>query len=161
MKRLLQFTIITCGFMAFAARAGAQTGYFDPQLEPLAIRKDSVTQLLVSEYTLARSIKARMGPGSKVLRVYKDRNPSGEEWLMAEGMFYHDQQQPFVVAIPLVPDQQHRLLYAGAQALVCSTPGCNNCSIQNGICVGCCTTATGHSTVLQTPLLRISLTLEE
>lgn len=161
MKHFYFFSLMLVAAAAFPACLRAQTGFFDPQKEALAIRKDSVTQLLVSEYLLAKSIKARMGPGCSVLRVYKDRNAAGADWLMAEGLFYNDQQQPFVMALPLIPDSQNHLLYAGTQALVCSTPGCNNCSIQNGNCVGCCTTASGQSTVLQSPLIKIALSLEE
>ena len=148
--------------MVFAQTNGKPTPFFDPQTDALAIKKDSVIQLLVSEYALAKSASARLGAGYSVSRMYKDYDTlNGPLTLIIEGRFDNDRRRPFIMAIPLIPDDRNRFYYASSQALVCSQPGCSNCSIQNGDCTGCCATNAGRGDLLPFPLLKIPISPDE
>lgn len=135
--------------------------FFDPEHDPIAIRSDTMLQLIISEYVLAKSVKARLGQDCQVTKTYKNRLPNGDETLVFEGLFLSKGRQPFTLGIVLIPDTQGRFYYTSAQAIVCSSPGCNNCSIVNGNCSGCCSSAVGSAVGLPVPLLKVPLTIDE
>ncbi|MFN0175885.1 MAG: hypothetical protein ACKVU0_14630 [Saprospiraceae bacterium] len=152
-------------FMLFSFLLTAQVkntnAFFDPQHDPVALRSDTSIQLLVSEYVLAKSVEARLGQGCQVLKTYKNRLTSGTQTLVFEGVYRTKNNQKFSLEIPLKPDAQARFYYASTQALVCSSPGCNNCSILDGNCVGCCTEAVGGAVSLPSPLAKIQTNIKE
>ena len=138
-----------------------QIHYFDPEHDPVALRSDTSLQLLVSEYILAKSVQARMGQDCQVTKISKVRSTQGAESLVFQGVWISKDRQQFTLGIPLIPDDSGRLFYASTQALVCSSPGCNNCSILNGNCTGCCLISTGSSVGLPSPLLKVSITIDQ
>lgn len=137
-----------------------QTSFFDPQNDPVAVRSDTSLQLLVSEYVLAKSVRARLGQDCQVLKIYKNRSPQGGESLLFEGVYLSKNRQRFTLSVPLLPDPQARFYFVSTQAIVCSTPGCNNCSISQGNCVGCCSNADGSAIALPNPLLKVQKSIE-
>lgn len=156
MKYILPILLILA-----SVRMSAQNPiFFDPAHDPVALRTDSTLQLLVSEYVLTKSVKARLGPDCKVLKAYKHRSPKGAESLIFEGIYLAKNGQHFTLSVPLVPDAQGRFYYTSSQSIVCSAPGCNNCSIDNGNCVGCCSDANGSAVALPTPLLKVQINIE-
>ncbi|MBC7774095.1 MAG: hypothetical protein H7246_01550 [Phycisphaerae bacterium] len=138
-----------------------QVNFFDPEHDPVALRSDTTLQLLVSEYVLVKSVKARMGQDCQILKTYKNRSPNGGENLLFEGIYLAKNRQRFTLSVSLTPDAQGRFYYASSQALVCSAPGCNNCSIANGNCVGCCSSANGNAVSLPSPLLKVQTNLDD
>jgi hypothetical protein len=164
MKHLFLLTIL---FASLHLNAQHKDGalskllFFDPEHDPVALRSDTTLQLLVSEYVLSKSVKARLGQDCEVTKTYKKRLPNGDETLVFEGLFLSKARQPFTLGIPLIPDTQGRLYYTSAQAIVCSSPGCSNCSIVNGNCSGCCSSAVGSAVGLPVPLLKVPLTIDE
>lgn len=157
--------LFLCLFLA--AQLGAQVNkgenqqspIFDPLRDPVALQQDASVQLLVSEFVLTKSLKARMGAGVQVLKTYKHRSENGTNHLVFEGLYPGG--TPFAIAIPLLPDAQERYYYPSAQAMICSSPGCNNCSILNGNCVGCCSAVNENSSVLPQPLLSVQTSIED
>ena len=157
------------GFMLVLLRLGAQNNsgnlpqanFFDPERDPVALRSDTTLQLLVSEYVLAKSVKARLGQDCQVLKIRKSQGRDGSESLLFEGVYLAKARQRFSLSVPLLPDAQGRYYYASAQAIVCSAPGCNNCSILNGNCVGCCDSASGNAVALPTSLSKVLMTIDE
>lgn len=138
----------------------AQTSpYFDPERDPVAQRTDTDFQLIVSEYVLAKSLKASMGNNCHVEKTYKDKLADGRPCLFFEGRWMQDLHH-FSIGIPLKPDAQQRLFYLESQAIVCSAPGCNNCSIYNGNCVGCCS-STSENRLSPTPLKKVQMAIDE
>ncbi len=138
-----------------------QATFFDPERDPVALRSDTSLQLLVSEYVLLKSAKTRMGQDCQILKTYKNKSPNGVESLLFEGVYLTKNRQRFTLCVPLTPDAQGRFYYVSAQALVCSAPGCNNCSIANGNCVGCCSSGNGNSVSFPSPLLKVQTNLED
>ena len=135
--------------------------FFDPEHDPIALRSDTTLQFLVSEYVLTKSVKARLGRDCQVNETHKNRLPNGNTTLVIEGVFLSKDRQRFTLGIPLLPDAKGRFYYAATQALVCSSPGCSNCSIVNGNCAGCCSSATGSESSLPFPLLKVTLNIDE
>lgn len=135
--------------------------FFDPQHDPVALRNDTSIQLLVSEYVLTKSVEARLGQGCQILKMYKNRTASRPQTIVFEGVYRAKNNQKFCLEIPLQPDAQAQFYYASTQALVCSSPGCNNCSILNGNCVGCCSEAGGGAVSLPSPLAKIQTSIKE
>lgn len=160
MKHFLSFICLLYCFCVQAQVADNCT-YFDPAKDPVAFRQDTSLQLIVSEYVLIKSVKARMGPGCRIYSIHKSLETQGAPSLIFEGVLELNNHQRFTLGIPLVPDAQQRYYYASSQALVCSSPGCNNCSILNGNCVGCCSSTSGGSIALPMPLQKIQTTIEE
>jgi hypothetical protein len=138
-----------------------QISYFNPEHDPVAIRSDTALQLLVSEYVLAKSVQARLGSDCQVAKISKVRAGNEAESLVIEGVWISKDRQHFALGIPLIPDVNGRLYYASNQALLCSSLGCNNCSIQNGHCIGCCLSSSGSSVGLPGPLLKVSITIDQ
>ena len=161
MKPLLLFFFIIIGLQLNAQVKEHTPSFFDPEHDPVAMRSDTSIQLLVSEYILAKSVKARFSQDCQVIKMYKNKLPNGGEVLVFEGVILSKSRQPFTLGVPLIPDTQGRFLYASTQALVCSAPGCSNCSIQNGNCLGCCSSSTSYASTLQVPLLKVQQTIEE
>jgi len=159
---LLLLSIVTSQQLNAQINSGShpQTNLFDPERDPVALRNDTTIQLLVSEYVLSKSVEARLGQGCQVLKTYKNRTASGAQTLVFEGVYRAKNNQKFRMEIPLKPDAQTRFYYASTQALVCSSPGCNNCSILNGNCVGCCSEA-GGAVSLPSPLAKIQTSIKE
>ncbi|MBK6995682.1 MAG: hypothetical protein IPH31_12415 [Lewinellaceae bacterium] len=143
------------------AQVNNNSAFFDPQHDPVALRSDTSIQLLVSEYVLSKSVEARLGHGCQVVKTYKNRTASGAQTLVFEGIYQAKSNQKFCLEIPLKPDAQARFYFASRQALVCSSPGCNNCSILNGNCVGCCSEAGGGAVSLPSPLAKIQTSIKE
>ncbi len=141
--------------------SGGTAHFFDPEHDPVAVRSDTTLQLLVSEYLLAKSVKARLGQSCQVLKIYKNQPSAIGETLVFEGIYGSKNRQRFTLSIPLMPDTSGRFYYASAQAIVCSAPGCNNCSILNGNCVGCCSSANGGAVSLPSPLLKVQTNIDE
>jgi hypothetical protein len=160
---LLLLLIFTCLQLSaqINPKEASQISYFDPEHDPVAIRSDNALQLLVSEYILAKSVQARLGPDCQVTKISKTQSGAGAESLVFEGIWISKVRQQFVLGIPLNPDASGRLFYASTQALVCSSPGCNNCSILNGNCTGCCLSNSGSAIGLPGPLLKVSITIDQ
>ena len=135
--------------------------FFDPERNPVALRSDSTLQLLVSEYVLIKSLKTRLGQDCQVLKTYERRMSNGAESLVFEGVYLAKNRQRFTLSIPLTPDTQQKYYFTSAQAIVCSAPGCNNCSIDHGNCIGCCATGSVDSFALPSPLSKVSLTIDK
>ncbi len=161
MKNLYLLCCILICVRLSAQVSTPQVKFFDPQNDPVALRSDTAIQLLVSEYVLFKSVEARLGQGCQVLKTYKNKTASGAQILVFEGVYQAKNQQKFTLGIPLNPDAQGRLYFASAQALVCSSPGCNNCSILDGSCVGCCSDAAGSAVSLPNPLMKIQTNIKE
>ena len=164
MKQIFLLLFLLTGLCLNAQNPGTELApchFFDPERDPLALRSDSVLLLLVSEYVLAKSVKARLGQDCQVLKISKNCLPEGQNFLLFEGLFLAKNRQEFRLSIPLVPDTQGRFYYASSQALVCSAPGCNNCSIMNGKCVGCCSSVSGSAIAIPNPLLKVTTTIDE
>ena len=147
-------------FAQFNTGNAPQHNFFDPERDPIALRSDTTLQLLVSEYILCKSVKARMGQDCQVLKTYQKKLQNGTERLIFEGIYTSKSRQHFTVSIPLKPDEQGRFYYISGQAIVCSAPGCNNCTIDQGNCVGCCS-STSNAVSLTSPLLKVQTNIEE
>jgi len=164
MKTMRHLYLLLCFFLA--AQLGAQVNHgenrqmlrFDPSQDPIALQQDASLHLLVSEFVLAKSLKARLGADVQVLKTYKYRSENGSNHLVFEGLYPGG--DPFSISIPLLPDAQERYYFPASQALICSSPGCNNCSIQNGNCVGCCS-AVNENSILPQPLLRVQISVDD
>jgi len=162
MKHIFLFLFILASFGLNAQVNDAGTiNFFDPERDPVALRSDTSLQLLVSEYVLNKAVKSRMGQGCQVQKTSKNRLINGSEYLIFEGTFGIRESQHFTLAVPLMPDALGRFYYTSAQAMVCSSPGCSNCSILNGNCVGCCSSSSSRAVSLPSPLLKVSTTIEE
>jgi hypothetical protein len=133
--------------------------FFDPEREPVAVRADSSFQLIVSEYLLAKAVAARFGAACLVSDISKKRRPDGDFFLLVKGQ-YDAKGTTFSVEIPLVPDAEGRFLHAAAEAAICSTPGCSNCSVQNGRCVGCCSLSNDAAGKLISPMIKVPATVD-
>lgn len=118
---------------------------FDPERDPVAIRTDSALLLMVSEYVLVQAVATRLGQECQVFHMTKTKLDGQPESLHFQGAFTLQARQIFSLNIPLTPDPKGQFYYASTQALLCSAPGCNNCSILNGNCVGCCVNGTASS----------------
>ncbi len=163
MKYIFQTLFLLASLRMSAQNPGGnmpQKIFFDPERDPVALRTDTTLQLLVSEYVLTKSVKARMGPNCLILKASKSRSPKGIESLLFEGIYLAKDRQRFTISVPLVPDAQGQLYYTSSQAIVCSAPGCNNCSIDNGNCVGCCSNINGSAVALPSPLLKVQINIE-
>lgn len=159
---LLFCLLISLNLQAQVAGNGTvSSNFFDPEQHPIALRSDTSLQLLVSQNVLVKSVKARMGPDCQILKMYRNRLPKGGECLVFEGIYLQKDQQRFILSVPLQPDAQGRFYYASTQALICSSPGCNNCSISNGNCVGCCSDPVNSAVVLPKPLSKIQTNVEK
>ena len=164
MKHLFLFFIL---FISLHLNAQHKEGnlsnanFFDPERDPIALRSNTTLQLLMSEYMLAKSVKARLGQDCQVLIIHKNRLHDGSESLLFEGVYLAKARQRFSLLVPLIPDAQGRYYYASAQAIICSAPGCNNCSILNGNCVGCCDSTSGTAVALPSPLSKVPMTIDE
>ena len=164
MRYCVQFFLLIACFHLHAQVEGKNnisSGYFDPARDPLAVRADTVIQLLVSESTLAKSLGARLGEDCQVLKIFHRQMPKGGVNLVLEGVLKTKGQQRFLMSVPLLPDAQSRYYYAAAQGIICSAPGCNNCSIDQGNCVGCCSDMAQGATILPAPLSKVSTTLKK
>lgn len=160
MKHTL-FLLCLLASLSLQAQVNNDVYFFDPAKDPVALRSDTTLQLLVSEYVLAKSVKARLGDGCTVSKSYKSQTKDGAEMLVFEGVYQAKGLQRFTLGIPLLPDASGRFYHASAQALICSSPGCNNCSILQGNCVGCCSEATSSSLSFPAPLSKVQTNLEE
>lgn len=149
------FLLLLLSALALRAQTNAQNAVqvFDPERDPVAIRADSALFLIVSEYVLTQAVKTRLGKECQVFYISKTNALAQPASLLFQGKMALQQEQDFTLKIPLTPDAEGRLYYASTQALICSAPGCNNCSIQNGNCVGCC--ANGTSVALPFPLGKV------
>lgn len=157
-----QFYLFCCLLLAVQLNAQINNGgktSFDPLRDPVALKQDNCVQLLVSEFVLAKSLKARIGSDASVLKTYKNCAENGSNHLVFEGQYSNGTS--FMISIPLLPDAQERYYYTSAQALICSTPGCNNCSILNGNCVGCCTAVNENNRILAQPLLSVQTSTDD
>ncbi|MFN0216694.1 MAG: hypothetical protein ACKVT2_20740 [Saprospiraceae bacterium] len=164
MKHLFLFFMLLSALGLNAQHKAANlssSNFFNPASDPIALRFDTTFQLLVSEYVLAKSVKARLGQGCQVLKIYKSRFGDGNPSLLIEGVFQDKNRQPFLLSVPLLADAHAQFYFASDQAIVCAAPGCNNCSIMNGVCVGCCDSASGTAVALPTPLSKIQMTIDE
>ena len=162
MKHALPLSFLF-GALALNAQVPASENvlYFDPLQDPVALRTDTTLQLLLSTSVLAQSVQTRLGAGTQVTRSYQTRSPKGVETLIFEGLYTNQDGQQFSLEIPLRPDATGRLWFADSAALVCSSPGCNNCSIYQGNCVGCCTSTSANASYLPAPLVKVPLTINE
>lgn len=154
------FSFCTATLFAQSKNDGVPPTFFDPQKDPIALRNDTVLHLLVSEYVLAKSVKTRLGTDYQVTKTWKSTRPD-EPMLFLEGHINTPQPHSFTLAIPLVSDVSGRFYYASSQALVCSSPGCSNCSILHGACVGCCASAVGNGLSVTSPLVKIQTSIDE
>ncbi len=157
------FLLLICllGTLPLWAQISEHSISFDPEKDPIAIRSDSSIQLVVSEFILAKSLQARMGKAYLVQKIYQITTPDGMSTLIFEGINLNKNRQKFNLGIPLNTSTFGRFYYASNQALVCSAPGCNNCSILNGNCVGCCSSATGSALAVPSPLAKVQTSLDE
>ena len=106
------------------------------------------------------SDSARMGQDCQVLKTYQKKLQNGTERLIFEGIYTSKSRQHFTVSIPLKPDEQGRFYYISGQSIVCSASGCNNCTIDQGNCIGCCS-STSNAVSLTSPLLKVQTNIEE
>lgn len=164
MKHIVLLFLLLSGLQLNAqvnSKDAPQISFFDPEHDPVVIRSDTTLQLLISEYVLAKSVQARLGQDCQVTKISKLRSGNEVESLVIEGVWISKVRQHFALGIPLIPDANGRLYFASTQALLCSSPGCNNCSIQNGHCTGCCLSSSGSSVGLPGPLLKVSITIDQ
>ncbi|MBL7825051.1 MAG: hypothetical protein JNJ57_00355 [Saprospiraceae bacterium] len=115
-----------------------QNNSFDPAFDPIAVRTDTSTQLVVSEFMLAKSLSMRLGKPCTFNEIRKVRMSNGMVMLIFDGQYASPSRQKFSLGVPLIPDNIGKFFYASYQALQCETEGCNSCSIADGKCVGCC-----------------------
>ena len=164
-----QICILLCFFFALCAQISAQNSsnippatFFDPEQNPVAMRNDTSLQFVVSEYVLVKSVTTRLGQGSRVTKMYKSKWPNGMNCLVFEGNYFGDNQKGFSIGITLLPDANAKFYYASNEAMVCEKPGCNNCSISNGKCIGCCSTDSDGtaSQSISVPLLKVPINID-
>lgn len=134
--------------------------FFDPERNPVAMRSDSgVVDLIVSEYVLAKSIKARMGQNFLVQKISKSRWNNGQYYLMIEGKYTGTPLQKLAYGIRLIPDLQGKFFYANAMTdKTCGVEDCDNCYFdQNGDCAGCCP---NNPNAISAPLIKVLSTID-
>jgi hypothetical protein len=139
--------------------SSAAATFFDPEREPIAVRADSSLQLIVSEYLLAKAVTTRLGVSCRVNEISKQRRPDGAFSLDIIGLF-DAKGTLFALEIPLVPDVEGRFYHAAAEAAICSTPGCSNCGVQNGKCVGCCQPSNEAAGKIILPMIKVPVALD-
>lgn len=134
--------------------------YFDPEHEPVAIRSsDSSLQLIVSEYVLAKSIKARLGQSFQLNKVYKHQIKNGKPYLIFEGIYNTAPPQSLALGLLMIPDAQGKYYYASTLAdMTCGVVGCENCSIVNGECTGCCPNSSSN---FANPLMKVPAGIDQ
>ncbi len=157
-----QFILLffTLGNFALYAQTTQNNDYFDPSKDPVAIGNDTTIQLIVSEYILSKSVKARLGQDCQVHKTYKKKVENGVYTLVFEGTYLNKGTQNFMLRVPLTLDAQGQFYYTSLQALICSSPGCNNCTINNGICTGCCSSQGESSGTITSPLSKVQTKLD-
>ncbi|HLP92999.1 MAG TPA: hypothetical protein VK168_03140 [Saprospiraceae bacterium] len=153
------FVLLTLLFFTFSL-AQAQEKWFDPALDPVAVQKDSSLHLLISEYVLAKSLEMRLEQSVRVQAVLRQKEPDGRQSLIFTGIYPDKNKQPFTLSLRLNPDRTSRFYFADNQAIVCYTPGCNNCQVVNHQCEGCCDQSTGQSVALIRPLVKVATGVE-
>jgi hypothetical protein len=141
--------------------ANAQEKWFDPEIHPVAVQKDSSLHLLVSEYVLAKSLETRMEKTVRVEAVFRSEEPNGLPSLVFTGIFTNLYRQPFTLSLRLRPEPTSRFYHADTLAIICSAPGCNNCRVVNQRCEGCCDLSSGQSLSLIRPLVRVGIAVED
>jgi len=142
------------GLQAQILNTSTPQGSFDPEHDPIAIRVDSSFQLLVSEYMLIKSLQARLSTEYQIYKVHKT-GETLQPLLVFEGVYLNSNQQNCSISISLIAASDGLLYHTSNQALVCSTPGCSNCSILEGNCVGCCANSNTRPTIITAPLAKV------
>lgn len=138
------------------AANGIPQYFFDPERDPVAVREGEAIHLFVSEYILAKSVRARVGRQSQIDKVYQ-LGWSGKPYLIVEGHYPADGgPQYFKFNIPLTPDASGKFLYAARAGQSCNGP-CGNCGTDPSNC-GCCTTSSNgrEGQPIQSPLLKVT-----
>lgn len=142
------------------SRDNFKDNQFDPQRDPVALQSDSTLHLLVSEFILIKALKTRLGPDMQIHKMYKGQLDKGVNCIIFEGWQTGKNAFPIVFLVPLMPDPEQLYYYTSTQAIVCSAPGCNNCSVQNGKCVGCCDSSNESTGTLSQPLSKVDLSVD-
>lgn len=163
MTRFILFLamVASCQLQAqvWSSSLAATTTFFDPEREPIAVRSDSSVQLIVSEYLLAKAVAARLGVSCRVCEISKQRRSGGAFSLQIRGQ-YDAKGTPFALEVPLLPAAEVRFYHAAAEAAICSTPGCSNCNVQNGKCVGCCQLSNDSAVKLNLPMIKVPTAID-
>jgi hypothetical protein len=139
--------------------SGLPQHFFDPERDPVVIRQGKSMQLYISEYLIAKSVRARIGRQCDVTKVYT-LSDSGREYLIIEGQYQSDQLQYFQLNIPLMADKAGKYWYAGSEAGSCQSTSCSNCG-KPPACATCCGGTDGsRAQSIRSPLLKVTTEAE-
>jgi len=138
--------------------------FFDPEHDPIAIRSDTSLLLVVSEYILVKSVTARVGQKCVIDKTYKSTLKNGATAIIFEGHYTGDPGQRFSMGLNLIPDAAGKFFYAAQEATMCEKPGCSNCTLSNGRCLGCCDDAGSNGMASRSkivvPLLKVQTSID-
>jgi hypothetical protein len=151
--------------LAFWTQMQAQNGgtpFFDPSVDPVAIRTDTNLQLIVSEYVLMKSVAARLGQNYRVNKVYLRKLTPGADRLIFEGTFTNNIYHRYTMIVNLIPDATGKFYRSSNTAIECEKEGCNLCDIEaDGNCTPCCEKdGTGNNPQISFPMIRVPINFD-
>lgn len=159
MKSFLTFFILfLLYFQPGMAQESAEAPVFNPLTMPVGIEIDSNMQLMVSNFTLLRSLKAQMPDVERVDKVTNIRQ-NGVDYLVFTVKLRSDPARQYIISIRLqkVPNG---LYYVTNQSITCGK-GCaeceNNC---NSACAGGGEGCKQVASRKYIPLARVTLSIE-
>ncbi len=155
---------VSAQIFAQGVKTTAPATFFDPERDPIAFRSDTVLLLLVSEYTLVKSVTAGVGQKCVIDKTYKSKLHNGTTSIIFEGHYSNDPGQRFLIGLELIADSTGKYYYAAQEATMCEKPGCNNCTLSDGRCTGCCDDS-GNSGLasrpkIAKPLLKVQTSID-
>ena len=159
MKYLLTLlTLFFLHFQSITAQESTELPLFNPTTMPVGIEVDSCMQLMVSNFTLLRSLKAQMPDVERVERVSNIRQ-NGIDYLVFTVKLRSDPYQQYIISIRLqkVPNG---LYFVTNQSITCGK-GCSECENNcNSTCSGGgegCKQVASRKSI---PLAKVTLSIE-
>lgn len=153
---LIIFIALLAGSTAYAQ---SPVALFNPQTMPVAVVSDSTVQLIVSNFTLIRSLKAQMPNLERVEKVTQIKK-AGKEYLVFTAQLRGAPHERYFINIPL-REQVAGWYYATSGGSVCA--GCSDCQGNCGACSdstqGCSAPASIHL-IPALPLAKVTLSVE-
>lgn len=152
------FTFFYLYLAPLAAQENTEAPFFNPLTMPVGIEVDSNMQLMVSNFTLLRSLKAQMPDVERVYKVVNMRQ-NGADYLIFTVKLYSDPSLPYIVSIRLqkAPTGWY---YVTNQSITCGK-GCSECENNcNSACSGGGEGCKQASSRKHFPLAKVSLSVE-
>lgn len=154
---LILFIALLTGY---AAHAQSPAPIFNPQTMPVAVVSDSTVQLIVSNFTLIRSLKTQVPNLERVEKVAQIKK-AGKEYLVFTAQFRGAPRERYFINIPL-REQVAGWYYATSGGSVCA--GCNDCQGNCGACsdsTQSCSAPPASVHIISTfPLAKVTLSIE-